>query len=449
MGLVPAPGQAGGDVDMICGDAITIENGAEVFGGKGGRGAGVEYFETRFWAGPLSEARASQAGAGGDVTMAVVDRTTTEAEGGIVIQEGASVRAGDGGQGGTANMVRTPPTPHVGDTEAHGSDGQAGGHVHLKALGYQLKGRVESGNSGPGGDAIAEGVVATAEAGRGGDGSAVYDWDKQAARFVGQTMTNGRSGGTATTDNNGSRVSSAGGVVGRTWDAAGDPPSPPSENGATGGAGGDAPPKLAYAERAPPVERVSLRVFRSVSRNGARAGTPMSSDGAISRPGARIVVLNGCDQVLMFHIDAHLRFWTLPGGALEQGETHRDAARRELSEETGLSATPVGPCVWAGDSVWHWKNDTFYSPERYYIARVAGVPQIDASGLGEQEAEAISAHRWWSLNDIKRSPEEFSPPELADLLGLLIQRVLPPEPIELAFMDFRDPTARKLDPPTS
>lgn len=59
-------------------------------------------------------------------------------------------------------------------------------------------------------------------------------------------------------------------------------------------------------------------------------------------------------------------------------------------------------------------HETFRSPERYFLARGEGAPQIDASGLGEQKVETISEHRWWSLNDIRRSTEEFSPPELAD-----------------------------------
>jgi ADP-ribose pyrophosphatase YjhB (NUDIX family) len=35
-------------------------------------------------------------------------------------------------------------------------------------------------------------------------------------------------------------------------------------------------------------------------------------------------------------------YWSLPGGALEPGETLRDGIRREVREETGLEVEPLG-----------------------------------------------------------------------------------------------------------
>ncbi len=60
-----------------------------------------------------------------------------------------------------------------------------------------------------------------------------------------------------------------------------------------------------------------------------------------SRPliavGADVVVLRGEGEVLL-QLRRDGRYWSLPGGALEPGESLEDAARRELLEETGLSA---------------------------------------------------------------------------------------------------------------
>jgi 8-oxo-dGTP diphosphatase len=40
-----------------------------------------------------------------------------------------------------------------------------------------------------------------------------------------------------------------------------------------------------------------------------------------------------------------LGYYAFPGGRVEQGETLEEAARRELAEETGLTAGPLSPLV--------------------------------------------------------------------------------------------------------
>ncbi len=60
------------------------------------------------------------------------------------------------------------------------------------------------------------------------------------------------------------------------------------------------------------------------------------------RPGASVVVFRG-DEVLLVQRGKrpYDGFWSLPGGAIQWGETAADAARRELKEETGLLATTL------------------------------------------------------------------------------------------------------------
>ena len=62
--------------------------------------------------------------------------------------------------------------------------------------------------------------------------------------------------------------------------------------------------------------------------------------------------------------------------------------------------------------------------------RVEGVPNIDSAGLGEIEAAAYSEHKWWSVTEMARSSETFSPMLLPELVGPLIAGEIPPEPAE-------------------
>jgi 8-oxo-dGTP diphosphatase len=60
------------------------------------------------------------------------------------------------------------------------------------------------------------------------------------------------------------------------------------------------------------------------------------------RVGIGIVLLRGDDVLLVRRAKPPgAGQWSLPGGAQELGETAEECARRELFEETGLSAGPV------------------------------------------------------------------------------------------------------------
>jgi dATP pyrophosphohydrolase len=126
----------------------------------------------------------------------------------------------------------------------------------------------------------------------------------------------------------------------------------------------------------------------------APRGNPAASESQLkpdSKPDAVAVVvlrLGGADSEVLLLRRASGAFagaWTFVMGGVEDGERATDAARRELIEETGLSATVL---FTAGEL------DAFYDPVRDRIVHVPFfVAHADAADV-VLEAGVHDEHRW-------------------------------------------------------
>jgi 8-oxo-dGTP pyrophosphatase MutT (NUDIX family) len=152
----------------------------------------------------------------------------------------------------------------------------------------------------------------------------------------------------------------------------------------------------------------------------ARASEP------VVRPAVRAILLDRRDRVFLhrFVRPGDPDVWITPGGALQPGESHADALRRELAEELQLVDVELGPWVWRRRHVWFWSTQgrIYDTREEFAIVRVANVRTVRPTGddLGLWGPHAREEHRWWTVEEIERSRDEFAPRAIATHLRELI-----------------------------
>jgi len=117
--------------------------------------------------------------------------------------------------------------------------------------------------------------------------------------------------------------------------------------------------------------------------------------------GASIIIYKENKVLLQKRTDNQC--WGYHGGAIEVGEIVEDAAKRELYEETGLSANSIE------------LYGVFSGPEQYYVYPDGNEVHIidivylcdDFSGELKHQVSEVSELKWFAFNDL---PIKLSPP---------------------------------------
>jgi len=117
--------------------------------------------------------------------------------------------------------------------------------------------------------------------------------------------------------------------------------------------------------------------------------------------------------------DPERSWWFTVGGGIDAGESARQAALREVREETGIilaEADLIGPVI-TRDAIFDFKNETCRQLEEFYAAIVPQQADHNASNAAwtDQEHELLDELAWLTPRQLKAQSLAYYPPELPDI----------------------------------
>ena len=162
------------------------------------------------------------------------------------------------------------------------------------------------------------------------------------------------------------------------------------------------------------------------------------------RNSVKLILLNENNELLLMSTDDkgiqgkegnyNGRFWKMVGGKIEEGETLKEAAYRELFEETGLrkEQVEVQDPAWYGevDLMMHGKLTRV--KQSFVPARTSST-NVSLENLTEEEKPVCTRLEWFSLDRIRNCPDIIYPVLLTDprYLPAILQGDIPNKTIPI------------------
>src|SRR3989339_1062456 len=154
------------------------------------------------------------------------------------------------------------------------------------------------------------------------------------------------------------------------------------------------------------------------------------------RKAVRVLLINEKNELLLmcyenFDISTkeetkNKRFWCTIGGGIEEKESLKEAAFREIYEETGIASEDInlGPIVWHSMIELKLKGILTTFDESFIVAKTRQT-HVALYNPTDDEKERVSALKWFTLNKIKESKDPIFPLTLPKLLPDILSKKYP------------------------
>ena len=149
----------------------------------------------------------------------------------------------------------------------------------------------------------------------------------------------------------------------------------------------------------------------------------------IPRVSARVLPVSADGEVLLLQdqdptYPGVLR-WGSIGGALDPGETHQQAAVRELYEETGLvaDAAQLSPAFHRSTRDFSWDGVAYRSDNTWFALPMARDVEVSFDHLVPEEVGNVFASGWWTPQALTADGGAVAE-DLPGLMALAVETVL-------------------------
>lgn len=140
----------------------------------------------------------------------------------------------------------------------------------------------------------------------------------------------------------------------------------------------------------------------------------------ILRRTSRIVLISPRDTFLLMFTQAPdssgFSRWITPGGGVDPGESHREAAHRELFEETGRKLTVTPEPVWRHEFDVSWDQASHNRGYAEYFVAYSKEEFDPVSDFWTPEEHIdVTASKWWGIEELVTTSDPFEPANLPEL----------------------------------